>query len=224
MTLDETVDRFINKAQGKIGKLGDEIVYKKMNDDDCYEKQLFLIEELSAAIGLLQCCCSTSSETGVMLDVDGSEELDVDGSTELETVSVEGEDTCDILTENEKYQIMSYLIDKAELDSMPLFPYGSICVSNVILTGGVSVSSGGNHNSLTGLQGLGTDYFHLTTDEYAGLVKNKSGASGAPLTTDNLSQGWKATAIWLTVSKSMFVCETSTNSAASWLLIFGSGA
>lgn len=115
MTLSETIDRFINKAQGKIGNLGNEIVYKKMNDDDCYEKQLFLIEELSAAIGLLQCCCSpVTANTNEAL---------------VET------DTCEILTDNEKYQIMSYLIDKADLDSLPLLPYGSICVSNKIIIG-----------------------------------------------------------------------------------------
>lgn len=146
MTLSDQIDRFINKAQSKIGRLGNELAFKKMNDDDCYQDQLFLIEELTAAIGLLQCCCE-------------------EGTAE--------ENLCDILTDNEKYEIMSYLIDKGDLDSLPLFPYGSICVSNKILVGGGSGSSLTipAHNSLTGLQGgLGSDYYHLSASEYTAFL------------------------------------------------------
>jgi hypothetical protein len=188
--LQDRIDEFINKAQVKIGVLGTSMAKRENDGDlDCIDSDIFLIEELQAAIGLLQCCCSGEGldhSTETVLDVDGSEELDNDGSTMLEDVittsSSEGQGCCgdDILAENEKYKIMSYLIYKADLDLIALHPYGSICLTNNIVKANPAALSVPVHNRLLGLQGGDTsgNYYHLDEIGYNKVV-NLPDVSGA---------------------------------------------
>lgn len=65
---------------------------------------------------------------------------------------------------------------------------------------------------------LGTAINNLET------VKSTEGNASPPNgSIDNLSTGYKYPAMWLTTSNSLFLCTASTNSSATWILIFGGG-
>ena len=60
----------------------------------------------------------------------------------------------------------------------------------------------------------------IVVDAYA---KNTSNATNPPTNTENLSQGYKFPSKYHTLANSIFICTASTNTTATWLLIFGSG-
>jgi hypothetical protein len=113
-------------------------------EKECIDSEIILFKELRAAIEILEpnCC-------------DECDECDYSG----------------LLTDNEKWSIMSYLIDKGDLDNVPLCPFVGCCIPDVIIDGNL-VNGVPPHNNLVGLQGGDSagNYFHLSLSEYNKVV------------------------------------------------------